>query len=64
LIRTGSNLEMAAAISANFAVITSLLRPPQWRGSATGHDNQTAAWGDHSGGIENPAAAAVMQFLG
>ena len=43
LIRTGSNREMAAAISANFASITPCLVPPQCRGSATGQDSHTAA---------------------
>jgi hypothetical protein len=51
---------MAAAISANFRHIISRLAPPQWRGSSTGHDSQTASCGDHSGGIENPAVAACM----
>jgi hypothetical protein len=60
LIRTGSKREIAAAISANFAQIISRFAPPQWRGSSTGQDSQTASWDDHSGGIENPAAAAFM----
>jgi hypothetical protein len=60
LIRTGSWREMAAAISANFRQMISCLAPPQWRGSFTGHDSHTASCGDHSGGIENPAAAACM----
>jgi hypothetical protein len=60
LMRTGSKREIAAAISANLPHIISLLAPPQWRGSSTGHESQTASWGDHSGGIANPASAAVM----
>jgi hypothetical protein len=60
LILTISWREMAAAISANFAHIKSRFAPPQWRGSSTGQDNHTASCGDHSGGITNPSAAALM----
>jgi hypothetical protein len=51
---------MAAAISANFAQIISRFAPPQCLGSSTGHESQTASCRDHSGGIENPAAAVFM----
>lgn len=60
LMRTGSKCEMAAAISANFAWMRSRLAPPQWRGSSTGQESQTASWGDHSAGMANPCAAAEM----
>jgi hypothetical protein len=63
LILTVSKREIVAAISANFAHISSRLAPPQWRGSSTGHDNHTASCGDHSGGIANPALDGFMLQL-